>query len=169
MLLGMMLDRALHEHVAIYLERRLWQPMGAEFAASWSLDSAASGFEKMESGINARQIDFLMIGELVRRGGIAETGERLLPAEWIEQITAPTAHATGWPFGPDIFYGLLWWGFVRADGPPDVFADGIFGQVLLVSRVNDVVLLRTGDGEGGVASWPRLLCALAVALGGPVG
>jgi len=28
-----------------------------EFAGSWSLDSQASGFEKMETGLNARGLD----------------------------------------------------------------------------------------------------------------
>jgi CubicO group peptidase (beta-lactamase class C family) len=165
MLLGMMLENATHEHAAAWLAQRLWQPMGAEFPASWSLDSRASGFEKMESGINARPIDFLKIGQLVLRGGVTERGERLLPESWIKQATAPTSHVAGWTYGDDMFYGLLWWGFSRAEGTPDVFADGIFGQVMLVSRANNVVVLRTGNGEGGVASWPRLLRALANALG----
>jgi CubicO group peptidase (beta-lactamase class C family) len=167
MLLGMMLEGATHEHVATWLAQRLWQPMGSEFPASWSLDSRASNFEKMESGINARPIDFLKIGQLVLRGGLAETGERLLPESWIEKVTTPTPRVAGWQYGDDMFYGLLWWGFTESDNrPQDVFAHGIFGQVMMVSRSNSIVVLRTGDGEGGVASWPRLLRALAKALGG---
>src|SRR6516164_3355750 len=166
MLLGMMLEGATHAHVATWLERRLWQPIGAEFSASWSLDSQANGFEKMESGINARPIDFLKIGQLVLRGGVAENGQRLLPESWIEQVTTPTPHVAGWPRGDDFFYGLLWWGFTTGNEPQDVFAEGIFGQVMLVSPANGIVVLRTGDADGGVASWPRLLRALAKALGG---
>jgi CubicO group peptidase (beta-lactamase class C family) len=164
MLLGMILERATHEHTATWLAQRLWQPMGAEFPASWSLDSRASAFEKMESGINARPIDFLKIGQLVLRRGVAEGGERLLPESWVEQATTPTPHVAGWPYGDDRFYGLLWWGFTRTNGPPDVFAAGIFGQVLLVSRANGIVVLRTGNGEGGVTSWPHMLRSLANAL-----
>jgi CubicO group peptidase (beta-lactamase class C family) len=164
MLLGMMLERAVHEHVTGWLEQRLWQPMGAEFSASWNLDSRASGFEKMESGINARPIDFLKIGQLVLRDGVAESGERVLPRSWITQVTTPTPHVAGWPRGDDMFYGLLWWGFLRPTGPQDVFAEGIFGQVMLISRADDIVVLRTGNGEGGVASWPRLLRAIADGL-----
>ena len=166
MLLGMMLEGATHAHVATWLERRLWQPIGAEFSASWSLDSQANGFEKMESGINARPIDFLKIGQLVLRGGVAENGQRLLPESWIEQVTTPTPHVAGWPRGDDFFYGLLWWGFTTGNEPQDVFAEGIFGQVMLVSRAKGIVVLRTGNGDGGVASWPLLLRALANALSG---
>jgi CubicO group peptidase (beta-lactamase class C family) len=55
--------------VATYLERRLWQPLGMEADGSWSLDSRRSGFEKMESGLNGRAIDFAKLGVLYARGG----------------------------------------------------------------------------------------------------
>jgi CubicO group peptidase (beta-lactamase class C family) len=170
MLLGMALEGAIRgNHVATWLAQHLWQPIGAEFHASWSLDSRRCGFEKMSSGINACPIDLLKIGQLVLRGGVAESGERLLPASWIELATASTPHGVGWSEGDDLSYGLAWWVFSGPDVPLDVFAEGIFGQVLLVSRSNGIVVLRTGDGEGGVPSWPRLLRALANAIGPTAG
>ncbi len=50
---GMIIERATGMLVAEYLQERIWKPMGPEFQASWSLDSETSGFEKMESGVNA--------------------------------------------------------------------------------------------------------------------
>ena len=44
--LGMVLARATGLSLAKYAESRLWQPMGAEFDASWSLDSADAGTAK---------------------------------------------------------------------------------------------------------------------------
>ena len=35
-----------------------------EFGGSWSTDSEASGFEKMETGVNDRAIDFAKFGVL---------------------------------------------------------------------------------------------------------
>jgi CubicO group peptidase (beta-lactamase class C family) len=58
LLLGMILERVTHKPVSQYLEDKIWKPLGMDAPASWSLDSDASGFEKMESGINARAIDF---------------------------------------------------------------------------------------------------------------
>jgi CubicO group peptidase (beta-lactamase class C family) len=164
-LVGMALTGVIGEPAAAWLARRLWQPMGAEFAASWAVDSPADDFEKMESGINARPIDFLKLGQLVLRGGVTESGERLLRTDWIEAIATATPRLPGWSDGDDMSYGLFWWGLARAGGPPDVLARGSFGQVLLVSRVNGGVVLRTGDAEGGIASWPRLLRDLADAIG----
>ena len=79
LLMGMILERATSQQVAEFLESRLWQPLGAEADASWSLDSEASGFEKMESGINARAIDFAKLGSLYLHEG-EWNGRRILPA-----------------------------------------------------------------------------------------
>jgi len=40
-----------------------------EYSGSWSLDSKASGFEKMEAGINGRPIDFAKFGRLFLEEG----------------------------------------------------------------------------------------------------
>jgi CubicO group peptidase (beta-lactamase class C family) len=163
-LLGMAFEDTTGEQVTSALARVLWQPMGAEFPASWAIDSRRGDMEKMESGINARPIDFLKLGQLVLRHGMAEDGTRVLPADWVAEMTAPTPRRPGWSDGKDMFYGLLWWGLTRRDGPADPFAQGIFGQILLISPANDMVVLRVGRGEGGVASWPRLLRTLADAV-----
>lgn len=64
LLLGLILERVTGMPVAHYLQEKLWRPLGMEADGSWSLDSDASGFEKMESGINGRAIDFAKLGSL---------------------------------------------------------------------------------------------------------
>ena len=61
-------------------EPRHFQTSGMEFDGSWSLDSR--GFEKMESGINARAIDFVKFGRLYLNNGNWD-GTQVLPADWI--------------------------------------------------------------------------------------
>jgi CubicO group peptidase (beta-lactamase class C family) len=58
-----------HKHVSQYLEEKFWKPLGMGAPGSWSLNSDASGYEKMESGINARDIDFAKIGRLFLNNG----------------------------------------------------------------------------------------------------
>ena len=55
--------------VSRYTATRLWQPLGAEYDASWNLDSDESGFEKMESGFNAAAADYARFGLLILHGG----------------------------------------------------------------------------------------------------
>ena len=68
-LLGMILERATGMSVTAYTQSRLWDPLGMEFDGAWTLDSEASGFEKMEAGLNARAVDFAKLGRLFLHEG----------------------------------------------------------------------------------------------------
>ncbi|MEH7389918.1 serine hydrolase domain-containing protein, partial [Bacillus sp. JJ1474] len=68
LLLGIILERSTGKHVSEYFEKEFWNKIGAESDASWSLDSRESGFEKMESGINFKAIDFIKIGSMLING-----------------------------------------------------------------------------------------------------
>ncbi len=91
---GLVLERATGRSVSEYLSQRLWRPMGAEADASWSLDSDRSGFEKMESGLNAVARDYARFGLLFARGGRAD-GRQVVPQTWVQQATS--AQAAGSP------------------------------------------------------------------------
>ncbi len=84
---GVIIERASGMPVAEYLQERIWKPLGTEFDASWSLDSQKSGFEKMESGINARAVDYARFGLLYLHNGFWN-GQQILPAAWIAEVNA---------------------------------------------------------------------------------
>ena len=67
LLLGMVIERATGTSVANYLQEKIWKPIGMQYPGSWSLDE--NGFEKMESGINARAVDFTKFGRLFLYNG----------------------------------------------------------------------------------------------------
>jgi CubicO group peptidase (beta-lactamase class C family) len=87
-LLAMALERAVATPIAGYLQQRLWQPMGAEFDASWSLDSTTSGMARAFCCLNARAVDYLRLGQLVLNNGRAASGARLVAADWLRQSTS---------------------------------------------------------------------------------
>jgi CubicO group peptidase (beta-lactamase class C family) len=157
---GLILERATGERVADYLARRLWQPMGAEAAASWSLDSEASGFEKMESGFNAVPRDYARFGLLIANAGRIDD-RQVVPAGWLELATS--AERSGSAAG---FYAAHWW-----TGTPDglrfpeghVLAAGNHGQFIYVAPDRDIVIVRLGDTDG-TAEWPRILASIAARL-----
>jgi CubicO group peptidase (beta-lactamase class C family) len=70
----MILERATGMPVSRYLQEKLWKPLGMEADGSWSLDSTQGGFEKMESGVNARARDFARFGMLFARRGNGRVG-----------------------------------------------------------------------------------------------
>ena len=143
-----------------YLSERLWQPMGAEADASWSLDSERSGFEKMESGLNAVARDYARFGLLFANAGRAN-GQQVVDEEWVRQATSPDT-ATG---SAD-FYAFHWW-TGRSNG--QLFPDGHFmaagnlGQFVYVAPDRDLVIVRLGD-DYGDEGWPSLLAELASQL-----
>lgn len=141
LLLGMILERTTGMPVAQYLERRLWKPLGAEFDGSWSMDSEDSGFEKMESGLNARAIDFAKLGVLYLNGGEWVGGE-ILPRSWVEASTSPQAAP---------HYGYWWW--VEPDG--SFLARGNHGQLVYVNPSRGLVMARSGTTDGDV-DWPEV-------------
>lgn len=83
LLLGIILERSTGMSVSEYFERSFWHKIGAEYDASWSLDSKESGFEKLESGINFRAMDFIKIGSTVLNGGCLN-GERIIGEDWLK-------------------------------------------------------------------------------------
>jgi CubicO group peptidase (beta-lactamase class C family) len=86
--LGMILERTTHRPVAQYLQERIWQPLGMEYSASWSLDGQKSGFEKMAMGLNARAIDLAKLGVLFLDHG-RWGGKQVVPEKWVEESTSP--------------------------------------------------------------------------------
>jgi CubicO group peptidase (beta-lactamase class C family) len=158
LLVGLVLERAVGMPVATYLEHRLWRPLGMEADGSWSLDSRHSGFEKMESGLNARAVDFAKLGLLVAREGRFR-GRQLLPQGWVQDLTRP---ATGGGSVPAPGYRFFWW--TQDDRhPPAVLARGKYGQHLYVVPDSDLVLVRFGR-DAGYRHWPELLGDLASRL-----
>ena len=158
LLLGLILERATKSRVADFMASRLWRPMGAEADASWSLDSKNSGFEKMESGVNARARDFARFGELFLHGG-RYNGRRIVSAEWVRQATSGTALDD-----PADFYGAMWWVDPQADARRDpFFARGKYGQMIGVVPDQDLVVVRLGSDDAGV-DWQELILDLAQRL-----
>jgi len=144
---GLILERATGMTVSEYTQEKLWRPMGAEYPASWSLDSEDSGFEKMESGINARAVDYARFGLIFLHNGFWN-GAQILPAEWVQEATAPLKPDPR-DYGPaeeiGFYYKYHWNGLKNADGTYDYYAEGHFGQYIYVAPRKNMVIVRLGD------------------------
>ncbi|MFI7639007.1 serine hydrolase domain-containing protein [Nonomuraea sp. NPDC049400] len=140
LLLGMVLERATGMPVSGYMSARLWQPLGAEADATWNLDSARSGFEKMESGLNTTPVDSARLGLLFLHHG-EWNGRRILPEAWVDAATAADT-ATD----PAAFYQYFWW--VDVERPGRFYAWGNHGQYIYVAPDADAVVVRNGRDSG---------------------
>lgn len=176
-LLGLVVERATGKPLAHYLQHKIWQPMGAAFDASWSVDSAANGVAKGFCCLNARAVDFARFGQLFLEQGRAH-GRQIVPAAWVRDSTAirtypgdsaaaranlelPRSHAAA-------FYGWQW---RRAPVPaptselgiapgPNFYAHGHHGQFIYVAPAEDLVIVRLGAYNGKLW-WPGLFAHIA--------
>ena len=140
LLLGLVLERATGTSVSDYVATRLWQPLGAQADASWSLDSEDSGFEKLESGFNATLRDYARFGLLYLHGG--EWNEaRIVPEDWVEASTAADTSTD-----PAPHYQYFWW--VDVERPGRFYGLGNLGQYVYVAPDADAVIVRNGADWG---------------------
>jgi CubicO group peptidase (beta-lactamase class C family) len=172
LLLGRLLEKAAGMPVATYFSQKIWSQIGAEHAASWSIDSVASGFTKMDSGFNTTTRDFARFGQLyLNKGRVAN--RQVIPEAWITQSTSPpmfdefadplrykSRHNPPlgqWVSSPVGYYKYLWWGY--RNGPheeSDYFAMGHLGQFVYCSPLHDMVIVRFGQKWGNIDWWPTL-------------
>lgn len=158
-LLGLILERTTGRSVTEYMQQKIWDPLGMEFDGSMSLDSEATGFEKMESGVNARAIDYAKFGRLYLMDG-QWGGEQVIPAEWItESTTVDQASQTSAYYHNDFgqliydvlngYYKYMWYGFFREGSEPDFAAAGDRGQLIYVSPSRNLIIVRNATAYGG--------------------
>ena len=166
LLLGLVLERATGMSVSQYMATRLWQPLGAEADATWSLDSEDSGFEKMESGLNAMPVDYARFGQLFLHDG-EWNGTRIVSKDWVREAT--TTETSGGSVGDVYFadtYQYFWW--VDTVRPGRFYALGNLGQYIYVAPDTGTVIVRNGADWGiDNDTWIALLRDIADRQGGP--
>jgi CubicO group peptidase (beta-lactamase class C family) len=176
-LLGMAVERATGIPLAQYVQTRLWQPMGAAYDASWSLDSHANGTAKSFCCLNARALDFARFGMVFLHGG-RYNGRQIIPADWVVRSTEvrlrpgkdeATRWNVEWPGSPHSAYYAWQWrqkpeGALEAElgirPSGDFYAQGRHGQYIYVAPKQDMVIVRLGSSPG-MVRWPALLARLA--------
>ena len=120
------------------LSEKIWQPLGMESLASWN---TAEGVPIGFCCLNAVSRDYAKLGSLFLNNGNWH-GEQLLSHNWVNEATIPSdPHVQ-----PENTYGhrgyqYQWWVPDNYDG--EFFANGIWGQVIWVSRKQNMVIVRT--------------------------
>jgi CubicO group peptidase (beta-lactamase class C family) len=147
LLLGLALERVAKTSVSAFMATRLWQPLGPEADATWNLDSERSGFEKLESGLNARPVDYARFGLLFLHDGVWN-GNRIVSEKWVRAATGADTSDLAYYYG----YGYFWW--LDVERPGRFYAMGKYGQYIYVAPDADTVVVRLGRDSGvGNSTW----------------
>lgn len=87
-LLGVAVEKVTGLELGEYLEQKVWQPMGMEFDATWSVDDKKHRSAKSYCCLNATARDLAKIGRLYLNDGEWD-GRRIVSKEWVEASTTP--------------------------------------------------------------------------------
>jgi CubicO group peptidase (beta-lactamase class C family) len=140
--LALALHRALQARqpeltISSYLSQRLWQPMGMEGDASWSLDRprAEGGMEMGYCCLHSSGRNFARLGQLLLQDG-RWGDQRLLPADFVQRITQPNGFVD--------YYGYSLWMDPNYRAP-FYFLQGHLGQYVIVVPSEQLVVVRLGQ------------------------
>src|SRR5215211_5534398 len=86
--LALTIQRATGKKLAAYLQEKIWQPLGAEYNATWNVDSKKRKQEIAFAGLNATARDFARLGQLFVNKGQWQ-GKEILVSSWINMIASP--------------------------------------------------------------------------------
>ncbi len=176
-LLGTIIQRATGAPLPRYLQEKIWQPMGAAYDASWSIDSQEGRQPKAFCCINARALDFARFGLVYLNDG-KFNGNEIVPADWVRQSTqvrehpgatpaarwnveAPNRHSAAyytwqWRRAPDVDKTSE----IGVKPGQDFYAQGHLGQFIYVAPAEQMVIVRVGK-QYGNAWWPGVLKQIA--------
>jgi CubicO group peptidase (beta-lactamase class C family) len=155
------LERVTGTRLAELVSRELWQPLGCEESASFTIDPA--GYALACGGLNATLRDYARFGQLLLQkgklgGNLGNT--QLVPADWIADIHNADHGLFGEPYtlaAPNGGYRNQFW--IEDVDRPGFMARGVFGQLIYVDPADDLVVVKLSSWPE-FTSTPRLLTAL---------
>lgn len=168
-LLALIVQRATGKKVSAYLQEKIWQPLGAEYGATWNVDSKKHRQEIAFAGLNATARDFAKLGQLYLQNGQWK-GKQVLDPAWV--LTVNNADSMQKANG----YKNQWWSALNYKYFPDSLAavhfknqtpyssslkksskgyrvgyrtdafsaEGILNQYIYINPENNVVIVRLG-------------------------
>jgi CubicO group peptidase (beta-lactamase class C family) len=155
-LLGLIIERATKRNISDYFAEKLWQPLGMEYEASWSLDKKKNGLEKTFCCLNAKARDFAKFGRLYLHKG-DYNGKQIVPESWVQASTRiDTTQGSVW------YYQYQWW--LTNKRQNNFTANGLHGQYIYINPGKQLVIVRLGKQTGKNVHWHQVFEALAAKL-----
>lgn len=142
-LLGFILEKATGKSISEYASEKLWQPIGAEHDAKWSLDHK-DGTEKAYCCFYSNARDFARIGKLFLNKGMWN-GKQVISEAYVNAAISPAPISDG--DSPNTMYGYQWW-LIDYKGTPVFYARGILGQYIFVLPSKQLIFVRLGHERG---------------------
>lgn len=139
-ILGFVLKKALdktgkYKSVSEFAQVHLWNKIGAEYSAFWSLD-AENGRELTYCCFDATARDFAKLGLLVLHNGKNTWGESIIDSAFLDMAQKPFK---------SVNYGHSFW-LGETKGIAFTYFQGLKGQYIAIVKNENAVIVRTGHG-----------------------
>lgn len=137
------LEAATNKHVSQYASEKIWQKIGAESDATWSLVDGDDSEEKAYCCFYATTRDFARLGRLINQNG-KWNGNQIIDSSYISAFKslAPLVRANG---KANLAYGYQYWIYTGLPYKVSYFR-GMSGQYIISIPSQDLVIVRTGTG-----------------------
>lgn len=138
-LLAMVIEKATKIHLADFVSKYFWQPMGMEQDALWQIDHEDNGIEKAYCCIASNARDFARFGKLyLQNGKWNET--QIISEEYIDKSIHPR-------FKNSPQYGYGWW-LSNYRNKHIYYMRGHLGQFVIVIPEDELIIVRLGHLKG---------------------
>ena len=139
--LGWVIARVTGRNVAQLMSERIWQRLGAEQDAYFTVDSIGTPFAG--GGLNTGLRDLARFSEMIRNDG-QYLGQQIVPKAVVDDIRAGGDKAAFAKAGYDLLkggsYRNMWWVTHNPDGA--FMARGVYGQRIYIDPKAEMVIVR---------------------------
>jgi CubicO group peptidase (beta-lactamase class C family) len=135
-ILAFCMERATGKRLAQLVSEELWQKLGAEESANFTVDSA--GYALADGGFNATLRDYARFGQMILEGG-----QGIVPSSWIEETRNANHRLFGEPYNgilPDGGYHNQFW--VEDSVSRNLMCRGVFGQLIYIDFAHQIVVVK---------------------------
>ena len=139
-LLGFIVEKATGKSVSEYTQEKIWNRIGTEHEAYWSLDKE-NGDEKSFCCLYATARDFGRLGKLILQEG--RCGKQQVVPLWYMKEMCKIPDLTTEENVPNKRYGLHIWSY-QGEKNPIYYCRGIKGQYIISIPTENLVIVRLG-------------------------
>ena len=150
-ILGAVLHAATRNSFKQAFYELFWDRLGSEYSCRWSIFSD-NDLEMFGSGFNVASIDYAKFGQMILNEGFFN-GRQIVPKSWVRELyefksLKGTIHPGQKHHKIDhLGYHNQWWQ-IKSRGRVIIYAQGGFGQYILINPVTKVVIVRHGSNFG---------------------
>ena len=139
------IERATNQSLSELVSKLIWQKIGAEHCAFFTVDKAATAVAS--GGFNATLRDFARFGLMMQNNGIAGDA-KVVSENWVDSCAHGDNSLYGAPYTdtcPQGAYNNFWW--IDNIEKGDFMARGVFGQMIYINRLAQMTIVK-------LSTWP---------------